>query len=108
MKKKNFKAEMLLTKKFSTELTGYNPTEVDSFFDLIIEDYNIFEENEKIMGDKLEDKIQIIAEKDSEISSLELTIANLKNQLSESEKAGVYDLMKEIKSLKEIVNNKDK
>ena len=107
MKKKNFKAEMILNKKFSTELTGYNPLEVDTFFDLVIEDYNEFESYIANLEDKLEDKTQIIQEKDSEISKLQVEIQNYKNQLEQSSKANMYEMMKEIKNLKdEIKKNK--
>ena len=108
MKKKNFKAHMLLNKKFSTELSGYNPTEVDEFFDKIIEDYRLYEERVTTLDEIIEESNQLISEKDDEIKQLNLEIMNIKDQLKQTEKATNVELMKEVREIKESLNNKTK
>ncbi len=104
MKKNNFKADMILNKKFSTEISGYNATEVDQFFDKIIEDYRIFEERINILEDTVSDNLQVISERDEKINKLKLELFNIKDQLSKTEKATNADLMKEIRRLGKHLN----
>lgn len=101
MKKTNFVADIILNKKFSTEMAGYNAEEVDIFFDKVIEDYKSFEDTISGIEQSLEDKNQIIHERDEKIKSLNIEIFNLKDQLKNTEKATNVELMREIKSLKE-------
>lgn len=103
MKKKNFKSDMILNKKFSTELSGYNPTEVDEFFDKVIEDYILYEERVEALNETIEDHIQISQEKDDVIKQLNLDILNLKDQLKQTEKATNVEIMKEMKDLKDLL-----
>ncbi|NQZ66290.1 MAG: DivIVA domain-containing protein [Mycoplasmatales bacterium] len=106
MKKNNFKADMILNKKFSTEISGYNATEVDQFFDKVIEDYRIFEERIAILEDTINDNLQVLSERDEEINKLQLDLYNIKDQLSKTEKATNVELMKELKAIKEHINKK--
>lgn len=106
MKKKNFKADMILNKKFSNELSGYNAVEVDEFFDKVIEDYKNYEEDIEVLKDRFEESNQIIEEKEDEIKKLNLEIFNLQEQLKATEKATNVELMKEIKKLRDEVKNK--
>lgn len=106
MKKKNFKADMILNKKFSNELSGYNAVEVDEFFDKVIEDYKNYEEDIEVLKDRFAESNQIIEEKEDEIKKLNLEIFNLQEQLKATEKATNVELMKEIKKLRDEVKNK--
>lgn len=106
MKKKNFKADMILNKKFSNELSGYNAVEVDEFFDKVIEDYKNYEEDIDVLKDRFEESKQIIDEKEDEIKKLNLEIFNLQEQLKATEKATNVELMKEIRKLRDEVKNK--
>lgn len=104
MKKKNFKAEMILNKKFSNEISGYNATEVDEFFDKVIEDYNLFEDEIEVLKEVRDDNSKIIAEKNDEIKKLNMEIFNLKEQLKQTEKATNVELMKEIREIRKTIN----
>lgn len=107
MKQINFKAEIILNKKFSTEISGYNSTEVDQLFDKVIEDYQTFEERINSLQETIEEDAQIISEKEESIKQLKLEILNLKDQLSNTEKATNIDLMKELKTLKEMMKEQN-
>ena len=52
MKKFNLTTTVILEKKFTTEMSGYNPAEVDQYLDEIIEDYNAYDEIVKLQETK--------------------------------------------------------
>lgn len=106
MKKLNLTPKIILEKKFTTEMSGYSAAEVDSFFDMIIEDYQKYQEEIKLLESKLEEKVELINDKDDEVERLRIEISNLKLQLKESSKVSGYEIMEQIKSLKNS-NNKD-
>ena len=106
MKKKNFKSEIILNKKFSTEISGYNAQEVDIFFDKVIEDYNTYEEMEHALTEQLQDKDIVISEKDEEIKKLNIELLNIKNQLKQTEKATNVEMLRAINDLKNKMDNK--
>ena len=97
---------MILNKKFSTELSGYNATEVDLFFDKVIEDYNYFEDQKNIQLETVAELRTIISDREDEIRKLNMEIINLKEQLKKTEKATNVELMKEVRDLKLLLNNK--
>jgi DivIVA domain-containing protein len=99
MKKTNLILESILNKKFATELSGYNATEVDKFLDLIVKDYETYKNEVDILEEKLNEKNNIIENRSDEIKTLKLEIDNLRTQLKESAKASNYELLKEIKKL---------
>lgn len=99
MKKFNLSSDIILNKKFPTELSGYNAAEVDKYLDLVLEDYRTYEEAIKLVESKLEEKATIISEKDDEIQRLRLEIQNLKTQLRESAKASNFELNKKIDAI---------
>ena len=47
-KEQKFSSDTLLKKKFKTAERGYNPEEVDTVLDQVIEDYKMFEANSKV------------------------------------------------------------
>lgn len=100
MKKQNLVVETILKKKFTTELSGYNPTEVDEYLDKIIEDYQYFADQAIINEQKLIEKKAFINDLEEEIEKYKIEIQNLKGQLKESAKASNYELLQEIKKLK--------
>lgn len=106
MKKTNFRADIILNKKFTTEMAGYNAEEVDIFFDKIIDDYKTFEDSISGLEQSLEDKVQIIHDKDEKIKALNIEIFNLKDQLKSTEKATNPEILKELISLKDMLNIK--
>lgn len=74
--------EELLMHKFGTALIGYDPIDVDSFFDKIIHDYKLYEmlieKNESIINEKNE----LIATQSEEINDLKAQLLNLNNELN--------------------------
>jgi len=45
MKKLNYTTEEILNKEFETDFKGYSAKDVDQFLDVVLEDYQTFEEN---------------------------------------------------------------
>lgn len=99
VKKINLSPELLLKKKFLTDLSGYSPSEVDDYLDQVIKDYQNFNEQIDVLESKLTEKQVIIEKRDTQIQSLKLQIANLKAQLHESNKASNYEILKRLDEL---------
>lgn len=96
MKKYNLTTDVILNKKFPTELSGYNASEVDKYLDQILEDYHLYEDNLKLAENKVEEKQLIISTKDEEIQRLKIEIQNLKTQLKEVSKTSNYEVNKKL------------
>ena len=101
MKKENLNPQVLLNKKFATEISGYKASEVDEFMDRIIKDYNNFIEEREIRTDKINDLSKLLSDRDNRINDLETELEAIKNQLKETERATNADLMREISEIKE-------
>lgn len=99
MKKFNLNTTTILEKKFTTEMSGYNPSEVDQYLDEIIADYHSYDEIVKLQETKLSERIEIINEKEQEIQKLKVEVANLKEQLKNANKINGYEIMEKIKEL---------
>ena len=97
-------ARDILEKEFKIDATGYRLQEVDKFLDIIIKDYN---EYNNIIKD-LEKEKQILAEENvslkQEIRNLKISLDALKH--SEKEITNV-DLLRRISQLEKIVLGKD-
>ena len=97
-------ARDILEKGFKIDATGYRLQEVDKFLDIIIKDYN---EYNNIIKD-LEKEKQILAEENvslkQEIRNLKISLDALKH--SEKEITNV-DLLRRISQLEKIVLGKD-
>lgn len=79
MEKVNLTVEEILDKQFNVDFKGYSANEVDAFLDIVLEDYQIYEEN--------------VEELKSEIAKLEEEITSLKKEKLELEgKQRVIDL----------------
>ena len=101
MKKNNFSKEQILNKKFKTEISGYSPTEVDMYFDQIIEDYMYYDERIEALESNVEDQTNIISELTNEKEKLKLKLHNIKSQLKETEKVTNVEMMKTLMDIKE-------
>lgn len=99
MKKFNLNTTTILEKKFTTEMSGYNPSEVDQYLDQIIADYQTYEETVKLQENKLHERHEILVEKDQEIKKLKVEVENLKEQLKNANRINSYELMEKIKEL---------
>ena len=69
--KMNLDVNTIYEKEFSVDVRGYNAKDVDEFLDLIIEDYQNFEE--------------IIREMEHKITQEQRTVASLQAQLMEAQ-----------------------
>ena len=69
--KVNLDIQTILDKEFNVDFKGYNATEVDSFLDLVIQDYQTYQE--------------ITSELNQKIAELERTNASLRAKLIEVE-----------------------
>ncbi|TCG10475.1 DivIVA domain-containing protein [Mycoplasma todarodis] len=100
MAKLNLKSELVLNKKFSTELSGYNAKEVDEYLDEILQDYRTFEELVATQKATLAEKTSLLGDRDEKIEQLELEIETLKSQLVRTEEGTNSSLKKEIEEIK--------
>lgn len=101
MARLNLTAQQICDKQFNSDFKGYNPTEVDSFLDVILEDYDSFE--------------QIIKDLKGEIERLKADRTNLQAQLIELQgqqrassnqtnaSTSQLDIIKRLSRLEEIV-----
>ncbi len=103
-KKINLKSDLILSKKFTTELSGYNAKEVDSFLDEILSDYRVFEEKINLLENKLLNNNQLLLDKAEEVEELKLEIETLKTQLKKTEEVSTNTLKKEIEEIKKKMN----
>ena len=55
MEKLNLTPEEILNKEFNVDFKGYSPSEVDTFLDTVLEDYQIMEENVQQLLDTIND-----------------------------------------------------
>lgn len=104
MEKLNLTPEEILNNQFNVDFKGYNADEVDSYLDLVLEDYQIAEEN-------VQELLDLIASYQEEIKTLKAQIVELKGKqktfdISQTTKYSSVDILKRISRLEEQVNNK--
>ncbi len=104
MAKINLKSEILLNKKFKTELSGYNAKDVDEYLDLVILDYKYYEEQTELQNKIIGDKNDIIADAQEEIEKLKLEISVLKTQIKKAEESSNGTMKKDIEELKKKIH----
>jgi len=104
MKELNLSAEVIYDKVFSSDFKGYSASEVDSFLDQCLEDYQTFEENQKELEDKIVELNQALQEAQNEI--LELKGKQKAFDLSSTTSYSSVDLLKRISRLEEEVFRK--
>jgi DivIVA domain-containing protein len=80
--KKNLTSELILKKKFSPDMKGYNGHEVDSFLDQILEDYRQIETFIKLELPRLNNQEQLVQSLKKRISDLEIQVADMKDKVS--------------------------
>lgn len=104
MKKLNLNPEEILNKEFNVDFKGYTPSEVDSFLDSVLDDYQTMEENVQELLDlvtKLQDKVKELTKKNVELEGRKKAF-DLSNTTSYSS----VDILKRISRLEEQVYNK--
>ena len=97
--KANLDIQMILDKEFNVDFKGYNATEVDSFLDLVIQDYQMYQE-----------RVSTLSEKNAELermnASLRAKLIELEGRtkaLSEGTPQTNIDILKRISRLEEQV-----
>ena len=104
MKKLTLNPEEILNKEFNVDFKGYTPTEVDSFLDSILDDYQTMEENVQELLDMiatLQDQVKELTKKNVELEGRKKAF-DLSNTTSYSS----VDILKRISRLEEQVYNK--
>ena len=90
-------AKKILDKEFHVDLKGYSPSEVDEFLDLVISDYQLYEQTMQELGEKLRSY-------ENQIDRLQEEIAQLRAQKGEEPAAEVpsssqLDILKRLSRL---------
>lgn len=103
-KKFELTAKDILDKEFHIDLKGYSASEVDNFLDLVIADYQTYEETVKGLGENL-------YHFEMENNTLKQRIRELENQLQNKEEASAsvdnLDVLKRLSRLEaEVFKNK--
>ena len=100
----NLTVEEILDKQFNVDFKGYSASEVDAFLDIILEDYQIYEEN----LDELKSEIQKLHEEVAELKkhNLELEGKQRVIDLSNTTSYSSVDLLKRVARLEEEVYKK--
>ncbi len=104
MNKLNLTAQDILDKEFNVDFKGYSASEVDSFLDIVLEDYQNYDENIEELQAKiteLEGKIEELKRKNLDLESKQKVI-DLANTTSYSS----VDLLKRVARLEEEVYRK--
>ncbi len=104
MEKTNLTVEEILDKQFNVDFKGYSASEVDGFLDVVLEDYQIFEENVEELTkqiNSLKEEIEVLKAEKLELESKQRVI-DLSNTTSYSS----VDLLKRISRLEEEVYKK--
>jgi len=104
MKKLSLNPEEILNKEFNVDFKGYTPSEVDSFLDSVLEDYQTMEDNCQELLDmiaKLQDEVKELTKKNVELEGRKKAF-DLSNTTSYSS----VDILKRISRLEEQIYNK--
>lgn len=104
MKKLNLNPEEILNKEFHSDFKGYTPSEVDSFLDSVLDDYQTMEENVQELLDlvsRLQDEVKELTKKNVELEGRKKAF-DLSNTTSYSS----VDILKRLSRLEEQVYNK--
>ena len=105
MKTLNLTAKRIFNNKFNHIYNGYDSEEVDKYLDLIIEDYQIMEENVKELldlVDQLQNEINNLHAKNHKLEN------DLKFDLSNTTQYSNVDLLKRISRIEESIYNSKK
>lgn len=102
----NLNAQEIFEKEFHVDIKGYAPAEVDEFLDLIIEDYQVYEEKMEELAQALNRYEEKIKELQQEIQSLQNENQNLNEKVSGdyiNANTDMVDVLKRIARLEQAV-----
>ncbi len=101
----NLKYSTILSKKFKTNLSGYDALEVDKFFDQVISDYKTYESHFEYLSNIIYEKINLINDKDEEIEKLKIRLDGLEERILYLTKSSSNQyIIKEIEEIKKKLN----
>ena len=104
MEKLNLTPEEIFNKSFEPSIRGYNAEDVDSYLDLILEDYQTMESNIQELLDminSLQDQIKKMQQEQIELKGKQKAI-----DLSNTTQYSSVDILKRISRLEEMVIKK--
>ena len=104
MEKLNLTPEEILNKEFNVDFKGYSPSEVDTFLDTVLEDYQIMEENVQQLLDTINDLQAQVKELTSK--NIDLEGRKVAFDLSNTTSYSSVDILKRIYRLEEQILNK--
>jgi DivIVA domain-containing protein len=79
--KKVLSAQDILNKKFTAEVKGYDPHEVDLFLDVVLKDYQMMEQFLARELPQLHDQLQLVNGLKKRIADLEIQVADMKDKV---------------------------
>lgn len=105
MEKLNLTPNDIFEKSFKIDMQGYSASEVDQFMDLILEDYQIAEDNYRELEEKYKQLLQEAEAEHKELLELrgKQRVVDLSNTTSYSS----VDLLKRVSRLEQEVFGKD-
>ena len=101
MEKVNLTVNEILDKQFNIDFKGYSASEVDSFLDVVLEDYQIYEENIKALNKEIEELKKALDE--AKTHNMELESKQRVIDLSNTTSYSSVDLLKRVSRLEEEV-----
>lgn len=105
----NLSAQDIYEKAFHIDVKGYASSEVDDFLDLVIEDYQAYDEKLEELGQALTRYEEKIKQLQQEVFTLQTENQNLQEQMNSSfvsANTDMVDLLKRISRLEEAVFSK--
>ncbi|GJM56990.1 DivIVA domain-containing protein [uncultured Dubosiella sp.] len=106
----NLTAQVIYEKEFHVDLKGYAPGEVDEFLDLVIEDYQNYDEKIEELGSALTRYEAKIKELQQQVFALQTENQNLKEQKEQdfvNANTDQVDILKRIARLEKAVFNQN-
>ena len=104
----NLSAQLIYEKEFQVDMKGYSTAQVDEFLDLIIEDYQMYDENIEELGQavtRYEAKINELREKVSALQNQNKSLTEHANSKAVAGNSDQIDILKRIARLEEAVFN---
>ena len=104
----NLSAQLIYEKEFQVDMKGYSTAQVDEFLDLIIEDYQMYDEKIEELGQavtRYEAKINELREKASALQNQNKSLTEHANSKAVAGNSDQIDILKRIARLEEAVFN---
>lgn len=104
----NLTAQEIYEKEFHVDLKGYAPAEVDEFLDMVIEDYQKYDEKEEELGAAVTRYEEKIKELQQQLFALQSENENLNEKVNSdfvNGSSNTVDILKRIARLEKAVFN---